>query len=226
MHPVIERIYKDGTVKGRSGRLHQLHSTIDREEGLFISNIIKKDQTICNTLEIGCAFGLSSLYICLSLKERLGASHTIIDPYQKTQWDCAGIMNLERAGITFFNLIDKKSEFALPCLLKTMEGKFDLIFVDGWHTFDHTLLDCYYATRLLKVGGYITIDDVTFASVSRAVAFLTNYPCYEIFGAVTQKGAKSWKRSLARSLMFPVKRRIWAKILNPNFYRMIFNEFE
>jgi predicted O-methyltransferase YrrM len=88
---------------------------------------------------------------------------------------------LEEAGIRFFNLVEIKSEFALPRILEQGEGSFDFIFIDGWHTFDHTLLDCFYATRLLRVGGYLAIDDVIFPAVRRVVDFVLNYPCYELF---------------------------------------------
>ena len=94
--------------------------------------------------------------------------------------NCVGVKNLEEAGIRFFNLVEVKSEFALPRILEQGEGKFDFVFIDGWHTFDHTLLDCFYATRLLRVGGYLAIDDVIFKSVRRVVDFLLNYPCYEL----------------------------------------------
>ena len=185
MNEAIAELYATGLVVGRSGRVHQLHSAIDPEEGEFLSSIIRGDPTIRRTLEVGCAYGLSSLYICAAIRGRAGASHTIIDPYQSTQWDGAGARQLEDAGIDFFNLVERKSEFALPRLLEHNEGQFDFVFVDGWHTFDHTLLDCFYASRLLRTGGVLAIDDVMFPSVKRVVRYLKNYPCYEQVGSVS-----------------------------------------
>lgn len=181
MDEVIQRIYETRSVVGRSGETHYLHSEVDHEEGALLFNTIHDDISIVKTLEVGCAFGLSSLHICKALQSRTRASHTIIDPFQTTQWDSVGVKNLEEAGIRFFNLVEVKSEFALPRILEQGEGRFDFIFIDGWHTFDHTLLDCFYATRLLRVGGYLAIDDVIFPAVRRVVDFLLNYPCYELF---------------------------------------------
>jgi predicted O-methyltransferase YrrM len=223
VNQIIQRIYASGTVVGRSGEIHKLHSAVDAKEGEFIVNIINGDPGIVKTLEVGCAYGLSSLHICLATRKRSGASHTIIDPFQSTQWDGVGIRNLEEAGIDFFNLIEIKSEFALPRLLEEKEDRFDFIFIDGWHTFDHTLLDCFYATRLLRVGGLLAIDDVSFPSVRRVVDFLKNYPCYEEFGSVGEKWSTSWKRTFARGLTFPISRKIWAKVLAPRLYRKIFD---
>jgi len=224
MKQIIHKIYEMGTVTGRSGEVHKLHSAIDPREGEFLFNIIDKDPKVLKTLEIGCAYGLSSLHICVATNRRTGASHTIVDPFQNTHWDGVGMKNLEEAGIGFFELVEVKSEFALPRLLEKNEGQFDFVFIDGWHTFDHTLLDCFYATRLLRVGGYLVIDDVHFPSVSRVVYFLKNYPCYEEYGSVSDKLSKSWKKTIARSLMFPIHERAWARILNPSLYRRVFED--
>jgi predicted O-methyltransferase YrrM len=224
VNPTIHDIYATASVVGRSGNVHRLHSAIDREEGEFLFNLIQNDPDILETLEVGCGYGLSSLYICSAIRERAGACHTIIDPFQNTQWDGVGTMNLEAAGLGFFRLIEVKSELALPRLLEQMEGKFDFVFIDGWHTFDHTLVDCFYATRLLRVGGYLAIDDVAFPSVRRVVDFLRNYPCYEFLGSVNKTIPKSWKGVALRSLMLPVHRNIWARILSRNLYRRIFED--
>jgi predicted O-methyltransferase YrrM len=224
MKDMIQNIYKTRSVVGRSGEVHKLHSAIDPEEGEFLFSIIDNDATIRKTLEVGCAYGLSSLNICAALQDRAGASHTIIDPSQNSVWDGVGIRNLETAQINFFSLVETGSEFALPRLLETNEHEFDLIFIDGWHTFDHTLVDCFYATRLLRVGGVLAIDDVYFASVSAVVDFLRNYPCYEEYGSVRTGGSRSWKKVVARSLLSPIGRKSWRKVLSRSLYRRIFED--
>ena len=95
MNEIIENIYETKSVAGKSGKIYQLQSAIDRKEGEFLFSIIKNDSTIRNTLEVGCAYGLSSLYICEALRGRTGASHKIIDPFQNIHWDGVGTRNLE-----------------------------------------------------------------------------------------------------------------------------------
>ena len=148
----------------------------------FLFDLISRDPAVRKTLEVGCAYGLSSLHICMALQGRPGAAHTIVDPFQNTQWDGVGTMHLERAGVDFFELVEARSEFALPRILEENEGQFDFVFIDGWHTFDHTLLDSFYANRLLRVGGYLVIDDAGMPPVYRAISFLKNYPCYREIG--------------------------------------------
>jgi hypothetical protein len=171
----------------------------------------------------GCA--LSSLHICAGILDRQGASHTIVDPFQSSQWDGAGVRNLETAGIGFFDLIEEKSELALPRLLADNEGQFDLVFVDGRHTFDHALLDCFYATRLLRVGGVLVVGCAAFASVGRLVDFLKQYPCYEELGALKRPAPKSLKTLVARALMSPLKRPFWANVLARPAYRRVFDDY-
>ena len=45
-------------------------------------------------------------------------------------------------------LIEKKSYEAMPELLKKGEENYDFIFIDGWHTFDYTLVDFFYSDKL------------------------------------------------------------------------------
>lgn len=181
MNAQIERIYETGIVIGTSGKKYPLHSHIDPEEGMFLHKIIAADLRVCRTLEVGCAYGLSSLHICLATSSRSLATHTIIDPFQYSQWDGVGVKNLKDSGLNKFHLIEEPSELALPALLRSHEFAFDFVFIDGWHTFDHTLLDCFYATRLLRVGGYLAIDDAAMPGVRLAVDYLAEYPCYSMF---------------------------------------------
>jgi predicted O-methyltransferase YrrM len=224
MDELIQRIYETRSVVGRSGKVHYLHSEVDHEEGALLFNTIRDDLGIVKTLEVGCGFGLSSLHICKALSSRTGASHTIIDPFQTTQWDGVGVKHLEEAGIRFFNLVEAKSEFALPRILEQGEGRFDFIFIDGWHTFDHTLLDCFYATRLLRVGGYLAIDDVIFNAVRRVIDFLLNYPCYELFRSLGSVKSRSWERVVARTLLSLMSARKSAELFSRKIYRRIFED--
>jgi len=147
-------------------------------EGEFLRTSIQTHH-YTTTIEIGCALGISSLYMCDALSGVAEASHTIIDPYQMTQWQGIGIKNLGNCGFDFFTLIEKPSELALPELLQ-QERTFDFAFIDGWHTFDHTLLDFFYLNRLIRVGGMIVFDDVRYPAVSKVLRYVAHYPHYTL----------------------------------------------
>jgi predicted O-methyltransferase YrrM len=203
MIALAEEIYRTRTVSDDGGNTFPLRGSIDEAEGKLITSVIAGDEGISKTLEVGCAFGLSSLYICSATAKRPGPQHTIIDPNQSKEWRGIGISNLRRAGLNFFTLVEEPSEFALPQIARTSAGTFDLVFIDGWHTFDHTLLDAFYANRLLRVGGYVVIDDCTQAPVAKAVNYIAQYPAYEIVGQSTPRSAKHRAGALVRSLVPP-----------------------
>lgn len=182
MAHIIEEIFQSGVVCDELGTEYELESHIDRDEGEFLVDLINSDPDIHKTLEVGCAFGISSLFICSALAERQPAKHIIIDPYQQEDWHGVGIANLKRAGYDFFEFFESPSEFVLPDIARNEAGTFDLVFIDGLHTFDHTLLDLFYANQLVKVGGYIVADDCGWTSVAKALTYFLNYPAYQLEG--------------------------------------------
>jgi predicted O-methyltransferase YrrM len=195
---IIDEIYRTGVVHDASGNEYKLSSEVASVEGDYLYRLISSDSSVTKTLEVGCAFGLSSLHICEALRSRPEASHTIIDPRQMDVWHGVGVTHLERAGIDFYSLISEPSELALPNLLRSQPEGFDFVFIDGWHTFDQTMLDIFYANRLVREGGYIVIDDCNWASVSAAVSYYVNYPAYELLRkpALT---ARTWRLRVARA---------------------------
>ena len=185
--------------------------SIDHQEADLLRRTLA-DPKIMDTLEIGCALGASSVVICQARRGR----HTIIDPYQSTDFRNAGVRRLDEMGAEY-ELIEEVSEIVLPELLHKGR-KFDLVFIDGWHTFDQTFLECYYATRLLRVGGYLAVDDAAMMSVRTALSFFQAYDCYKFHDAVGIELRRSLKRRLARILP-----KAW---LSPALRYRIFTDFE
>jgi predicted O-methyltransferase YrrM len=175
---LIQQIFEERAVTDADGNRFPLHSEMDSSEGQALYDLIASDSSIRRTLEVGCAYGLSSLHICAALSGREGAKHTALDPFQFTDWHGIGAANLRRAGFDFAEVVPQFSEVALPAKLANEEGKFDLILIDGWHTHDQTTLDLYYANRLLRVGGYVVIDDANAPAVAKAVRAVECFPAY------------------------------------------------
>ncbi len=222
MNQVIDRIHKIGTTKNKTNTPQTLQSTIEKQMGAFISMIIKNDLSIKKTLEISSNYGFSALHVCSATKDRPGAHHTIIDPIQTARGDRTYIQNLSEAGIAGFHLVEKRSEFALPELAQTQMGQFDFIFLDGWHTFDHSLLDCHYATRLLRVGGYLVVGDLSVPSVLHVVDFIKSWPCYNEQSSLSKPLSDSRNKQLSRLLLSSISRQTWEHFLAPRLCRHIF----
>jgi predicted O-methyltransferase YrrM len=191
IHPLIGEVYA-----GAGSRL--LASAISPEEGAFLHRLVGRSNA-AHSIEIGCAFGLSSLHICLALQGRPNASHTILDPFQTSTFDRAGVRLLERAGIDFFHIIEERSELELPKLLESGR-QFDFCFIDGLHTFDQTLLDFYYLNRMLKVGGILAIDDINHPAVNKAAKYIITYPCYRLIGTAGSRGRQRKALNAAKAV--------------------------
>jgi predicted O-methyltransferase YrrM len=159
-------------------QLIKISANIKSIEGKFILNIISKYKCY-NCIEIGMANGVSSLYILTNLNTKLIS----IDPFQESQWKNIGIKLLKYHNMSNrHELIQEKSYIALPSLLQIYkENKFNFIFIDGFHTFDYTLIDFFYSDLLLEINGYIIIDDALHKGVAKCIKYLkSNYKHYII----------------------------------------------
>lgn len=51
INAIIAKIYEMGTVAGQSGKIHELSSAVDREEGELLFEVIKNDPGIVRLLK-------------------------------------------------------------------------------------------------------------------------------------------------------------------------------
>jgi len=182
---LIKEIFEKKGVYDNEGNKYDLTSNIDESEGQFLATIIRKYKPQ-KTIEIGCAYGISALYICSELEKLNDPHHIMIDAWQSTVFKNIGVTNLKKAGIGFFELIEERSEIVLPRLLSENK-KYDLCFIDGNHTFDHTLIDFFYLDRMITTGGIIILDDVGLPAINKLVRYILNYPSYKQIGNVEYK---------------------------------------
>lgn len=182
----IQQIYASGKVKTEDGKIKKLTDAVDPYEGYFLYTVIKKNN-YNNILEIGMANGMSALYICSALdllksKSKSGPKPSLIsiDPFQKVQWENTGLQTLRDAGLLkYHTLLEELDYLALPKLLKQVQAgspRFDLILIDGNHLFDYTVLDFFFAVKLLNIGGMIVLDDIKHKNTGKAYEYIkTNY---------------------------------------------------
>ena len=56
--------------------------------------------------------------------------------------------------------------------------KIDFAYIDGWHSFDYTLLDGWYVDRMLAVGGIAAFNDCDWPAVKKAIRFVLTHRKY------------------------------------------------
>lgn len=160
---------------GEDGEKHSLDGAtgISPAEGMWIYDFCRKLKPRA-TLEIGMAFGFSTIYFLAALAETDDGRHSAIDPNQRrtsSTWSGIGLGHGRRFGGDRFRFIEEPSFQALTHLADQSE-QFDLIFVDGSHLFDFALTDFILSAGLCPVGGYIVLDDMWMQSIQRVVAFI------------------------------------------------------
>jgi predicted O-methyltransferase YrrM len=174
--PTLAEMLRTDRTIGRSGKVFErLGSNSTMNNLAFIRRVIRERQP-ARTLEIGLAFGTSTLTFCYEhqLLGRPGEKqHVAIDPYQPyAPYDESGVYAIERAGLhPYLDYRPEFSEFVLPRLLETHQ-RFDFIYVDGSHLFENVFVDAFYCARLLNDGGLIAFDDSTDPHVAKVIRFI------------------------------------------------------
>lgn len=181
--------YAAGHQPGIDGVPISLNPTsITMKQGRALTDVIIAERAV-RTLETGMAAGMSTLFICAGLLEVGGlAHHTVFDPYQHSRWHGAGvrgITELQLGGHVDVRIVESQIGLAH---LAVAGSKYDLAFIDGDHRFDGVFVDLALINRLVRPGGMVVVDDVTFPSVNRAVQFFLRN-CAWVEEAVVQDGS-------------------------------------
>lgn len=144
-------------------------------------NKLMRSYRVEKSLEVGFAFGFSTIWILDALLDQKGGFHQAIDPFEKSQWQGVGLKQVERLDNASqkFRWLDAYSIRALPKLMERQE-QFDFVFVDGSHRFDDTLLEFYFADQLLRTGGLLAFDDMWMPSIRTVVSFILTNRDYQL----------------------------------------------
>lgn len=174
--------------------LNYKNDIITNRYGNYIYNLIL-NKNINRSLEVGLGDGNYALYICSALKNQnlKDNYHIIIAPNQKRLYDNSGISNLQELDYKNLKFIKKPSFIYLPKLLEKFTGKtkfkkriflpdydrIDLCFINKMDTFDRLLTDFMYCDLLLKIGGYIILENLETDAMKELKNYLdSNYTHY------------------------------------------------
>ena len=180
---LLDRIYSTGKVEAADGSLvDAFPAGVPRFHADEIARLVGS-MRLTRTLETGMAYGLSTLAICSAHEARGEGAHIAVDPFQSAGWGSIGMLNLRRAGLADrVRLMEARSDEALPALVA--EGvRLDFALIDGMHLFDSTLVDFFFADRMLDVGGVVVFHDTWMPAVAQAVAFVRANRAYEALEA-------------------------------------------
>jgi predicted O-methyltransferase YrrM len=165
MNNILAEILQTGQTRSDSGELVKIHSAVTADIGAWLQEMVRAvTPAPATSLEVGLAYGISTLFLCDVLAELKACRHIVIDPYQirnadgaASPWSGCGLANIRRAG--FDRLVDFRespSYAVIPELIRSGE-RVDFAFIDGWTTFDAKLVDFFLVDRILRVGGIVAI---------------------------------------------------------------------
>jgi|ERR1700730_3961034 len=185
LHPttrvVLEDMYRSDTLLGTESPdpvpLDKL-TRIRTRQGKAIHNFMRA-HSVRKSLEIGFAYGFSTIWMLDALRFLPNSRHIAIDPFERSVWHGVGLAQVKRLGFDFdFHWIEDCSIHALSDLIRQKE-RFDFIYIDGNHRFDDVLVDFYLADQVLQCGGVIALDDIWMRSIQSAAAFIQKNRAYE-----------------------------------------------
>ncbi|HET6229095.1 MAG TPA: class I SAM-dependent methyltransferase [Longimicrobiaceae bacterium] len=213
-NPIVRQILVDGIVRDAAGTELPAGSNISIEhaEALRRAVLEQRPRTV---LEVGMAYGTSSLVILTALDEiGEGGRLVTVDPYQGTSWQSIGRLNVERAGFAASHtLLEAPDYLALPKLLE--DGlRVEMAYVDGMHTFDYTLLDFFYVDKMLEAGGLAGFNDCGMSAVDRVLKYVVSHRKYAEVPVVP-------RRYQGRNAAVSAVRRVLNRPTNDRYFRKL-----
>lgn len=185
MHPILEELIRTGVSPTPEGGSVPLQSHVLADEAEFLGRVVRALEPR-TTLEVGLAMGCSALAICDALSGTPQARHIVLDPRQHARplWGGIGLHNLSRAGFTPRVEFHEQPSYRGLAALEAAGRRIQFAFIDGFHTFDYTLVDFFLIDRLLDVGGLVAFDDADWPSVRRVVRYVATNLAYTVHAAM------------------------------------------
>ncbi|MDR3449158.1 MAG: class I SAM-dependent methyltransferase [Alphaproteobacteria bacterium] len=169
----LQGMYGGRRHRGSDGQMHEIDETtrISPRQGRLMVDLIR-EHGCKKTLEIGLAYGFSTMFILGALADVKGSSHAAIDPYEEILWRGVGLEKVKDVGASErFTWHRENSFIALAKLAQTGE-KFDFIYVDADHRLDSIMIDFYGSDLALNIGGVMVFDDLWMPATVAVLAFI------------------------------------------------------
>jgi predicted O-methyltransferase YrrM len=176
----LETLYAGGCHLGTDGHLHEVDTQvrIGQEQGQIIAALHGQLRPTLS-VEIGLAYGFSTLFILDSMRRGQYGRHIAIDPGADYYWHGIGLQAVKETGLSErFTWIKAPSHEAFPQLLARGD-RAQFVYIDGAHLFDYALVDFFLSDKILDIDGLIVFDDLWLPAIKRLVSFVsTNAPWY------------------------------------------------
>lgn len=200
---LLANILSTGYVESEGGKRIKLHSSISAEQGKAVQSLAKEAKA-SSILELGLAYGVSTLFLAPIAKAADKGSYIVCDPEQDW-WEQIGLLNLERSGLRSF--VDFRPQGARQTILDLVSesAKIDFVFLDYIKVFDMMLVDFALLDSLLEPGAILVFDDCSYPGIRKLCRLIAQLPHYEIcftFGKDKQSPRRRLMSTLVEAVTF------------------------
>ena len=175
---VLEEALVGRKVQHPDGSWLDVKASISHENSRALNRFVRSRRPNI-VIEIGMAYGVSTLTILDALQSTGKGKLISIDPY--IGWPTGRLVALNqvhRAGVSdLHEHVDECSSTGLAKLL-SLGARPDLVYIDGWHNFDYAFVDFFFADKLLRPGGVVAFNDASWRSVFKVIQFVKSYRKY------------------------------------------------
>ena len=185
---ILRELRETGSGPDLNGRPTPFTNFFEHPTGMVIYNLVRAERAR-NVLELGLAHGVSSIYLLQGVADNGGGRVISMDPGVPA--DGIGLNNIRRAGLSQYHTFSNQpSEYVLPAIAQS-DFRADFIFIDTNHMYDQTIVEAYFANRILRVGGIMMFDDCQLDSVRTACNFVEANLHYQLHPLHTENGGKA-----------------------------------
>ena len=145
---------------------------ISEAQGMWMHDTVQRLKP-ARSLEIGLAYGFSTLYILAAMSQTGTGQHLALDPFQfADKYRGVGSRHAEHVGMSSsFQLLQEFSSVALA-KFAAQKDSFEFIYIDGNHRFDDVVVDFTLSADVCPVGGHIILDDLWMPAIQTAVSWI------------------------------------------------------
>jgi predicted O-methyltransferase YrrM len=179
MNELLLKACETRSFTNSKGQLIKMDSETPAGQCVFLQQVIRENK-VKTSIEIGMAYGTSTLAIAEGIDKNGGTSCVVIDPYENSYWKGHGLELLKVGG--YGHMIDFYEQPSYSVLPKFLEEgrKFDFAYIDSTKLMDWITVDFFYLDKLMDAGGIIVFDDVSYVSIKKLIRYLAQLPHYEV----------------------------------------------
>jgi predicted O-methyltransferase YrrM len=210
---VLDEIFASGRVEHPDGHVLDLVANISRENSDALRRFVRGRIPLL-AVEVGMAYGVSTLSILDGMRENGKGKLISVDPY--IGWATGqrvALHQVARAGLSAYHEhLHEPSYVGLPRLIER-GSKADFVYIDGNHDYGYAFTDFFLADKLLARDGVVAFNDSGWRTVHKVIRHILKSGEYEEIDVGLPRAYRS------KNAIFALIKRIEGRSTNDRYFR-------